>query len=239
MEPPVNHNKDTKPGYLLVNKPIGKTAFSLVAVLRKQLGIRKIGHAGTLDPLATGVMVMLIGKEYTKLSDQFLCEDKEYLAQIHLGVETDTYDSEGQQITTSDFTPSLEEIKIQLAKFQGEIEQTPPMFSAKKINGQKLYHLARQGKTIERPPSRVRVALEVVAYRYPHLDLRINCSKGTYIRSIAHDLGKELGCGAHLSGLVRTRSGNFHLRDCLNGELLYSGPVDLQNHIQRYYSNLN
>lgn len=207
-------------GLLLVNKPRGKTSFSLVSILRKLLNVRKIGHAGTLDPFATGVMVMLIGKNYTRLSDQMLCQDKEYLAEVHLGIATDTYDCEGKPTSTSPLIPTLDEIKIALAHFQGEIDQQPPMFSAKKIQGKKLYELARKGKTIDRPSAKVHVATHLLHYAYPHLTLRISCSKGTYIRSIAHDLGIQLQCGAHLSALQRLRSGAFHLEDCIDGTAL-------------------
>lgn len=208
-------------GVLLVDKPVGKTAFSLVGILRRILGIKKIGHAGTLDPFATGVMVMLVGKSMTKLSDQFLCQDKEYVARVHLGVSTDTYDCDGQVLMTSDKIPTEEEIKAVLQKFQGEVEQTPPMFSAKKVNGKKLYELARKGKMIERQPSKVFLETEYLNYIYPNLDIRVKCSKGTYIRSIAHDLGQLLGCGAHLSSLRRTRSGQFKIEDCIDGSQLF------------------
>ncbi|MCE5316425.1 MAG: tRNA pseudouridine(55) synthase TruB [Parachlamydia sp.] len=207
-------------GLLLVNKPSGKTSFSLVSTLRKLLNVRKIGHAGTLDPFATGVMVMLIGKNYTRLSDQMLCQDKEYLAEVHLGIATDTYDCDGKPTSTSPLIPTLEEIESALAHFQGEIEQQPPMFSAKKIQGKKLYELARKGKTIERPSAKVYVSTHFLNYSYPYLTLRISCSKGTYIRSIAHDLGISLGCGAHLSALQRLRSGTFRLEDCIDGSSL-------------------
>jgi len=207
-------------GILLVNKPRGKTAFSLVACLRKVLGVQKIGHAGTLDPFATGVMVMLIGRNYTKLSDSFLECDKEYVARVHLGITTDTYDCEGAIEARSNLVPSLQQIEEALKSFQGEIEQVPPMFSAKKVNGKKLYELARKGKTIERKSAKVRLETHLLAYTYPYLDIRVNCSKGTYIRSIAYDLGISLGCGAHLSLLERTRSGSFLLQDCVDGTTL-------------------
>lgn len=219
-------------GYLIVNKPKGKTAFTLVAALRKRLGVKTIGHAGTLDPLATGVMVMLIGREYTKLSDKFLGQDKEYIAKLHLGIETDSYDSDGQEVARSQLEPLLSAIKEALLTFQGEIIQIPPMFSAKKIKGQKLYHLARQGKTVERQPVKLTVQTELLSYNYPYLELRISCSKGTYIRSIGHDLGQMLGCGAHLCALVRTRSGNFHLSDSLDGELVYNPDADVRPYIR-------
>jgi tRNA pseudouridine55 synthase len=207
-------------GILLVNKPRGKTSFSLVSALRKMVGIRKIGHAGTLDPFATGVMVMLIGKNYTRLSDQLLTQDKEYLAQAHLGIATDTYDCEGKPTATSGAIPTREQIEEALQQFQGEIDQQPPMYSAKKIQGKKLYELARKGKTIDRPSAKVWVHTELVDYDYPLLTLKITCSKGTYIRSLAHDLGSLLGCGAHLSALKRLRSGLYRLEECLDGEQL-------------------
>lgn len=216
-------------GILLVDKPKGKTAFDLVAVLRRLLGIQKIGHAGTLDPMATGVMVMLIGKKYTSLSNQFIADDKEYLARIHLGIETDTYDAEGQIISSSPQIPSSDEVKNTLKLFQGEIQQIPPMFSAKKVKGRKLYELARKGQTIERSPIQLKVETELLNYDYPSIDLHISCSKGTYVRSIAHDFGQQLGCGAHLIELTRSRSGSYLLSDCFKGEQLYSPHVDLSD----------
>jgi tRNA pseudouridine55 synthase len=209
-------------GILLVNKPKNKTSFSLVGVLRRLLKVKKIGHAGTLDPFATGVMVMLIGKQYTKLSDTFLGADKEYLATVHLGIETDSYDCDGKLIAENPSIPSEAELIKALESFQGEVEQTPPMFSAKKVKGKKLYELARQGISIERQPVKVNLTTKLLRYEYPFIELEVNCSKGTYIRSIAHDLGKLLGCGAHLSALQRTRSGSFHLKDCIDGTILYS-----------------
>ncbi len=205
-------------GILLINKPPGKTSFYLVNVLRKILGVKKIGHAGTLDPFATGVMVMLIGRTYTRLSDRFLKQDKVYQAVIKLGAETDTYDCDGQILSTSDYHPSLNEIEEALAKFQGEVQQVPPMFSAKKINGQKLCDLARKGEHIERKPVTVSLKTELIGYEYPNLEIKISCSKGTYVRSIAYDLGQMLGCGAHLSSLVRLQSGRFSLDSCVNLE---------------------
>lgn len=214
-------------GILIVNKPRGKTSFSLVHDLRKSLGVKKIGHAGTLDPFATGVMVMLIGRNYTRLSDQFLASDKEYIAKLLLGAETDTYDCDGQIVNTSSVVPTLEDIRRHLATFQGEIEQIPPMFSAKKIQGKKLYELARKGHVVERQAVKITLETELIAYCYPTLELRIKCSKGTYIRSVAHDLGLLLGCGAHLSGLIRTRSGIFHLVDSVDGSLLRTEGLNL------------
>ncbi len=219
-------------GILLVDKPRNKTSFSLVGALRRILKIKKIGHAGTLDPFATGVMVMLIGKKYTKLSDTFLCLDKEYLAEVFLGVETDSYDCDGAVISRNDTIPSLEQVSKAIQNLQGEIEQIPPMFSAKKQGGKKLYELARKGITIDRPAMKVTVDLQLIKYTYPHIILRVNCSKGTYIRSIAHDLGKALGCGAHLSQLQRTRSGAFKLDACMDGSLLFDPECKAERIIQ-------
>lgn len=207
-------------GILLVNKPKNKTSFSLVNILRRLLKVKKIGHAGTLDPFATGVMVMLIGKQYTKLSNVFLGADKEYTAVLHLGIETDSYDCDGKVIATNSIVPQVSEIEKVLEGFQGVVMQTPPMFSAKKKGGKKLYELARKGITIEREPVSVTIKTTLLDYAYPRLTLSIECSKGTYVRSIAHDIGRLLKCGAHLIELTRTRSGQFHLSACVDGALL-------------------
>ena len=207
-------------GILLVNKERGHTAFFLVKVLRKISGIKKIGHAGILDPFATGVMVMLIGRPYTKISDRFLKDDKEYIATVRLGEATDTFDCDGKVTDTSALIPPLSAIEEAIAGFQGEVDQVPPMFSAKKVGGKKLYLLARQGIEIERKPVRVHLETTLLDYSYPHLTLRVSCSKGTYIRSIANDLGKKLGCFGHLIELERIRSGLFNLKDCIDAKSL-------------------
>lgn len=207
-------------GLLLVDKPKGKTSFYLVGLLRKLFNIKKVGHAGTLDPFATGVMVMMIGKDYTRLSDQFLGQSKEYETEVLLGQSTDSYDCDGAITSESDYQPSLDEVNKVLSYFQGTIEQIPPMFSAKKIGGKKLYELARQGKTIERKPAIVTLETILVEYNYPLLKLKISCSKGTYIRSIAHDLGEMLKCGAHLVSLRRLKSGPFPIEQCITVEEL-------------------
>jgi tRNA pseudouridine55 synthase len=213
-------------GIIPIDKPRGKTAFWLVAMLRRHLKVRKIGHAGTLDPFATGVMLLLVGKTYTRLSNQFLCQDKEYVARVHLGISTDTYDCEGEVTAESSLIPSLRQVEEVLSLFQGEIDQVPPMFSAKKIQGKKLYELAREGKTVHREPVKVRMETFLLDYAYPYLDIRVVCSKGTYIRSIAHELGEKLGCGGSLITLQRTRSGNFFLKDCFDGSLLHVPTFD-------------
>jgi tRNA pseudouridine55 synthase len=225
---------ELKEGLLLVNKPEGCTSFSLIRALRKLTGIKKIGHAGTLDPFATGVMVLLVGRAYTRLSDKLLLQDKEYLATLSLGVSTDTYDCDGKVVARSKKNPTQAEIEATVAKFQGEIEQIPPMHSAKKVQGKKLYELARRGETIERNPARVQLTTEILSYVYPNLSLRISCSKGTYIRSIAHEMGQLLGCGAHLSKLKRTRSGRFCLEECLDGSLLDLPDFDITPYLFDY-----
>lgn len=207
----------TPRGVLFVDKPVGKTSFSLVAGLRRRLGVKKIGHCGTLDPLASGLMVLLVGRDFTRLADSYLAQDKEYIATVRLGVTTDSYDAEGQITATSDLQPTLEELQQALVRFQGTIQQIPPMFSAKKQGGKKLYELARKGQTVERAAVEVTVSIELLRYSYPELDMRIVCTKGTYVRSIAHDLGVFLGCGAYLSALRRTRSGAFHVDHAIDG----------------------
>jgi tRNA pseudouridine55 synthase len=214
-------NTPNPEGILLLNKPVGKTAFHLVSMLRKATRVKTIGHAGTLDPFATGVMVMLIGRPFTQLSNRFLEQDKEYETIVRLGISTDSYDCDGQETGKSDLVPSFEDVEQALLQFQGTIQQIPPMFSAKKIGGKKLYDLARKGIEIERQPVSLTVKTQLLAYNYPNLQLRISCSKGTYIRSIAHDLGKLLGCGAHLTSLTRLRSGPFLLKDCIDPELMF------------------
>jgi tRNA pseudouridine55 synthase len=219
-------------GILLVDKSKGPTSFSLVQALRRRLGVKKIGHAGTLDPFATGVMVMLIGRPYTRLSDIFLCNDKEYVAEVYLGITTDTYDSEGKMIAQSAYIPSLEEIDEVLNYFQGEIAQIPPMYSAKKKQGQKLYELARKGQEVPRDPVTIALQTQLIRYEYPYLELHISCSKGTYIRSVAYDLGMKLGCGAHLTNLRRIRSGQFKIEDCINEAELYTSSFNLQDKLK-------
>jgi tRNA pseudouridine55 synthase len=211
-------------GVLPVCKPKLKTSFSLVSILRKLTHIRTIGHAGTLDPFADGVMILLIGKRFTQMSHQFLHQSKEYLATLHFGIVTDTYDIEGQIMSTNPNIPSLFEVEEVLLEFQGTIMQTPPMFSAKKIQGKKLYELARQGIVIERQAVPVNLHIELLDYSYPNLLIKVQCSKGTYLRSLAYDIGVKLGCGAHLCSLTRTKSGTFTLEECCDGaRLLESG----------------
>ncbi len=219
-------------GILLVDKAAGSTSFHLVSLLRRLTKIETIGHAGTLDPFATGVMVMLIGRPYTKRSNEFLSSDKEYRATLQLGTATDTYDLEGQITFRSDLVPTLAQIELAIASFQGEILQTPPMYSAKKVEGKKLYDLARKGITIERQPVPVKVAIRLISYNYPMVVIEVSCSKGTYIRSLAHDIGQTLGCGAHLFELARTRSGTFHIGQCIPQSHLKNPQFDVTPHLK-------
>ena len=218
-------------GVLLVDKPAGPSSFGLIRMVRRLTGVKKVGHAGTLDPFATGVMVILIGRRYTRLSQQFLCNDKEYAARLHLGITTDSYDCEGQVTGRSTKIPTAPEIDQVIASFQGEIGQVPPMFSAKKVQGKKLYELARKGLSVHREEIPVQVSVELISYSYPHLQIRVKCSKGTYVRGLAHEMGALLGCGAHLDLLQRTASGPFHLKDCLSGAHLQDLSYDLAPHL--------
>ena len=204
-------------GYLLINKPLGWTSYDIVGYLRKITSIRKIGHAGTLDPLASGLLIVAIGRAATKQIDSFSKMNKEYLARVFLGRTTDTYDQEGKVTSRYQGSKILKRnLMLALDKFQGQIEQIPPMYSAKKINGQKLYKLARQGIEVERRPAQIEIKdIRVKRYIWPNLDIQINCSSGTYIRSLAHDLGQSLGCGGYLKKLQRTKIGPFGIDEAL------------------------
>jgi tRNA pseudouridine55 synthase len=228
----MNGSPANSKGILLVDKAAGSTSFHLVSLLRRLTRIEKIGHAGTLDPFATGVMVMLIGREYTTRSNEFLCADKMYRTTLQLGVVTDTYDLEGQVVSRSELKPELSEVELALKTFQGDILQVPPMYSAKKVEGKKLYDLARKGVTIERQPVKVNVSMKLIRYEYPLLELEVSCSKGTYIRSLAHDIGQFLHCGAHLIELTRLRSGSFRIEECIPQELLKNREFDLSPHLR-------
>lgn len=208
----------TPSGILLVDKKRGSTSFGIVAELRKISKEKRIGHAGTLDPFATGVMILLIGSRFTKKAELFTGMDKSYEAIVRLGAQTDSYDCDGTILQTCDKIPSLSEVEAAIQKFQGTIEQTPPMFSAKKIGGKKLYEYARKGISIERKPCLVKVETQLISYNYPDLHLSIDCSKGTYIRSIANDLGNLLGSFAFLHTLRRTRVGPVSIENCFPQE---------------------
>ncbi len=218
-------------GILLVNKSESKTSFSIVSILRKITQIRKIGHSGTLDPFATGLMVMLIGKEYTKKSDSFINSKKEYRAKIHLGYITDSFDPETPLEEVSTREPSLKEVEEVIASFQGKTKQIPPMYSAKKIKGQKLYNLARKGITIERSPHEIELFITLQRYTYPYIEIDVRCSKGTYIRTLANDIGDKLKVGAYLKKLLRTKLGDFDLKDAIDQSSLYDSDIDISKHL--------
>jgi tRNA pseudouridine55 synthase len=199
-----------------INKPAGITSHTVVNRLRKFYGIKKIGHAGTLDPFATGVLILLVGRESTKRSDEFMKQDKIYRTKLKLGYISDTYDKDGViQEYNVQKVPTRSEIESITESFIGEISQIPPMYSAIKINGKKMYELARKGQTIDIPPRLVNIYnIDILDYTYPYLTLDIACSSGTYIRSLGYDIGMKLGTGAYLEELERRQSGEFNIDNC-------------------------
>jgi tRNA pseudouridine55 synthase len=201
-------------GLILVDKPEGITSHDVVSGIRKILGRKKVGHFGTLDPLATGLVLVAVGKA-TKLFPFFLRYAKTYEGRIRLGISTETYDAEGKFTSKeSKNLPDKKELLVNMKMFEGEIEQFSPPYSAKKYKGKPLYELARQRKKYELKKSRVTVDFfKLKRYEPPHLDFMVKCSSGTYIRSLAHDLGENLGCGAHLMLLKRTSIGNFNISE--------------------------
>ena len=203
-------------GVLLVDKPIGMTSHDVVYRLRRKLQIQRIGHAGTLDPLATGLLIMLVGKA-TKISQYLMSVDKVYEGEITLGVRTNSQDAEGEVMETRPVPALTEEaLRTAMKGFIGDQYQTPPMFSAVKIGGVPLYKKAREGEEVAREPRFIRVAaFDLLSFATPKLTFRLACTKGTYVRTVANDLGEKLGCGAHLSALRRTGSGKFDLSQCL------------------------
>lgn len=206
----------THTGLLLLDKPIGPTSHDLVYALRRGTGEKRVGHAGTLDPLATGLLVMCLGNA-TRLSEYLTGKDKRYRATVRLGQTTDTYDAEGRIIAESTHVPALTDFTAALPAFRGPIQQVPPQFSAIKRGGQKAYEVARRGETLELEPRPVTIlALELVEWAWPLVVLEVHCSAGTYIRSLAHDLGLALGCGAHLAALRRTASGSLRVEEAVS-----------------------
>ena len=218
-------------GFLLLDKPEGRTSFSMVAEVRRISKQKKIGHAGTLDPFATGLLVLLLGKKWTRRANEFMGQHKRYETVVRLGITTDSYDRDGAILDTSNLIPTLSEIQEVLPFFQGTILQVPPMFSAKKVQGKRLYEHAREGKTIERKPCPVTIQTTLVGHSYPYLRLQIDCSKGTYIRSIGHEIGVKLGCGAHLCELRRTHIGSFCVDKALPSHSLTFHEIQKNLHI--------
>ncbi|MEA3488927.1 MAG: tRNA pseudouridine(55) synthase TruB [Candidatus Omnitrophota bacterium] len=210
-------------GILVVNKEKGMTSHDVVQLVRRRFVIKKVGHAGTLDPNATGVLVLLLGKA-TKLSGRFLNEDKEYMATMKLGDRTDSGDSDGKMVISREISSSEDEIKEAVSGFVGEISQVPPMVSAKRVNGKRLYKLARKGVEVKREPNKIVISgIEITNIDMPFVRFRVVCSKGTYVRQLADDIGEKLGCGAHLTDLQRIRSGSFTLKEAVS----YSSLLDM------------
>lgn len=206
-------------GVLLVDKDPGFTSHNAVALCRRILQTKKVGHCGTLDPMATGMLIVVIGKA-TKMQDMLMCEDKVYTATMKLGVETNSQDADGEVVAVKSTEGITEEaVRAAFEHFHGEFDQVPPMYSAVKINGVPCYKLARKGKEVERKARQV----EVLDYEITRLDLasaevdfRVHCSKGFYVRTYAHDIGQLLGCGAHLTALRRIRSGHFDIAEAVD-----------------------
>lgn len=196
---------------LLVDKPRGRTSFDIVEVVRKGTGVRKVGHAGTLDPMATGLLILLVGRPATRLQEAFMHRSKAYVGTMRLGETTPSLDTETEVVERSDVSQitmqDLEEIR---PRFCGTIEQVPPMYSAIKVDGERLYKKARRGETVDRPPRTVQIdEFELLKWDAPDLEFRVRCSKGTYIRSLARDVGEVLKVGGHLSALRRTAIGPY------------------------------
>ena len=202
-------------GALLLDKPLGASSNFVLQKCKKLLEARKAGHAGTLDPLASGLLIALFG-EATKFAGLLLDSEKEYLATVKLGATTSTGDTEGEVLETRPVSVTQGQVRQALDRFRGEIDQVPPMHSALKRDGVPLYKLARKGESVERQPRRVRILeLELLDFRSPLIELRVRCSKGTYVRALAEDIGAALGTGAHLAALRRTGSGRFRVDDAI------------------------
>ncbi len=204
-------------GLILVNKPKGITSFKLVSIIKKKLNVKKAGHCGTLDPLATGLMIVLVGKA-TKMQDKFMKQDKTYFAEIKLGLKTDSGDLDGKIVSQSDWSHvTKEKIKEVCTSFIGKQNQIPPMYSALKVNGKKLYELARKGITVERKPREITVYdIELIKFQKDVFSIRVKCSSGTYIRTLAQDIGVKLNTDTVLNNLVREEIGTFKLFDAIN-----------------------
>ncbi len=221
MEKVNKNNNFNKKGILLINKPRGITSHDVVDIARDKLKIRKIGHAGTLDPLAEGLLVLLVGV-YTKSFEKFVNFDKIYFGTLKLGEVTYSGDSEGATIEKKDYKKiSYQQVKETLESFQGTIEQVPPMVSALRNNGKRLYDLARKGVTVKRKPRTINIykcRLEDV--NLPYVDFYVHCSKGTYIRKLAEDVGATIGCGAHVTRILRKKIGPFDLDNSIKPEMI-------------------
>ncbi len=202
-------------GFILINKPEGITSHDVIKRLRAITGIKKIGHAGTLDPMATGLLIVGVGRQATKNISKFMKLDKEYEAEIFLGAKTDTYDKEGKIIyVNNSYTVNEKDIKDTLFSFVGTIEQIPPMYSAKKVRGTKLYEMAREGIEVERDSVSIRIYdIDLIGLDGNIVKVNVKCGTGTYIRSLTHDIGEKLGCGGYLRTLKRSAIGKYLVTD--------------------------
>lgn len=229
---------DPLDGALLVDKPVGPTSHDIVDLIRRQFGIKKVGHAGTLDPNASGLLILMLGRG-TKLSERLMADDKVYAGTVKFGVATDSYDADGQ-ITESKPVPelTLEQLNELAATLVGDQMQVPPMVSAVKKDGVPLYKLARKGVEVERKPRLIHVYnFAFSQYAAPVATFRLACTKGTYVRSIVHELGQKIGCGAHLATLRRLVSGQFDAQDAMPLEaLLKLSPSELQKQVIPFLS---
>lgn len=205
-------------GIFAVNKPVGVTSHDIVNMVRRNTGVKRVGHGGTLDPLAEGVLVIAVGRENTKLLDAYVNGEKEYITEIFLGATSATDDREGEKTEVNKtITPSLEKIKKQLKQFEGTISQTPPLYSSIKLQGKPAHRRMRKGEDIKLKAREVFVKeIEVLGYTYPVIKLRIATGSGVYIRSIARDLGEKLGTGGYLLSLIRTRVNTFTIDKALD-----------------------
>lgn len=211
---------DNYNGVVIVDKPQGKTSHDVVGMLRRIYKTRRVGHTGTLDPLATGVIPVCIGNA-TRAADMLTAADKRYTAELMLGKRTDTLDIEGEVLQTSTVNVSESEVRACIEGFIGEQDQLPPMYSAIKKNGRKLYELAREGKTVEREPRKIKIyTINIEKIELPYVVIDVHCSKGTYIRSLCDDIGTALGCGAVMTALRRTETAGFKIDDAYTIEQL-------------------
>lgn len=204
-------------GIFAVYKPLGITSHDVVDIVRKKTGIRRVGHGGTLDPLAEGVLVIAVGRENTKKLGEYVMGGKEYIAEIMLGENSVTDDAEGEkEEINKKIKPEIKEVEKFLKQFVGKISQTPPLYSALKLQGQPAHRRVRKGQKIKLEPREVEIKeIELLSYKYPVIKLKVVCGPGVYIRSVARDLGEKLGTGGYLKSLIRTRVGNFELKNTI------------------------
>jgi tRNA pseudouridine55 synthase len=224
-------------GAILVDKPAGWTSHDVVAKLRNHFRIPKVGHCGTLDPNATGLLIIVLGRG-TKLSEKLMSSDKVYEGEVKFGETTNSYDADGEIITTAPVPPlTVEKLNEEAGRFLGDQMQLPPMVSAVKIEGVPLYKLARKGIEVERKERFVHIyTYRFISYAEPIGIFRVACTKGTYVRSLVHDLGQRLGCGAHLKNLRRTDSGKFAVNDAAPLEMILQwSPVELTQHVIPFF----